>query len=320
MNKNKFSGLIFLFSVFSFVILSWDTIYCQNVTVEAKADSVKFLIGDQFTLTLRVSSDERTNIIFPEIGSLIPNFEIINTGGTDTLSDGGKYILERKYVLTCFDSGSYSIPSLTFMYEKKGMAGLYPAKTNPLSLYFGIPALGKDIIDIKKPLDEPVTFSEYLPYIIIFAAILILGGLIYFYFRRKKPAAPEQAPERLEPRIPAHILALAALDKLKSENLWQKGELKEHYTRLTEILRTYIERKYKILALEMASAEIIEFFEKNTIDKETLEKLVYILDNADMTKFAKQKPDNTINTKTLDDTYYFINKTSIDSNNTEKSN
>lgn len=288
-------------------------IFCQDVKVEAKTDSTKFLIGDQFTLTLTAKSEASGNIIFPSIDS-IPNFEIINQGNIDTVNTNGMITLSRQYLLTCFDSGSYEIPSFTFMYTKKGMSELYPAKTNPVALYFDIPVLGKDIIDIKKPLDEPVTFSEYLPYLIVLICLIALALAVYWYYKRRKPKAVEQAPEVFEPKIPAHVLALAALDKLKSENLWQKGEVKEYYIKLTEILRTYIERKYKILALEMTSEEILAYFIKLLENKDIMDKLIFILNNADMTKFAKKQPDENINNTTLNYTYDFVNQTSVTEN------
>jgi hypothetical protein len=291
-------------------------IFCQDVEVEAITDSTKFLIGDQFTLTLTVKSEAVGKIIFPAIDS-IPNFEIINQGKIDTVNTNGMIALSRQYLLTCFDSGSYQIPSFTFMYSKKGMSELYPAKTNPISLYFGIPVLRKDIIDIKKPLDEPVTFSEYLPYLIVLMCLIALAIVVYWYYKRRKPKPEELAPVVFEPKISAHVLALAALDKLKSENLWQKGETKEYYIKLTEILRTYIERKFRILALEMTSEEILAYFTKNLENKDILEKLIFILDNADMTKFAKKKPDENINNISLEYTYDFVNQTSKTENNQE---
>lgn len=291
-------------------------IFCQDVKVEAKTNSSKFLIGDQFTLTLTAKSEVSGNIIFPSIDS-IPNLEILNQGRIDTINTNGMITLSRQYLMTCFDSGSYQIPSFTFMYSKKGMNELYPAKTNPINLYFGIPVLGKDIIDIKKPLDEPVTFSEYLPYLIVFLFMTALALLVYWYYKRRKPKPEKIATEVFEPKIPAHVLALAALDKLKSDQLWQKGETKEYYIQLTEILRTYIERKFKILALEMTSEEILAYFNNNIDNKDVIDKLKFILDNADMTKFAKKKPDANINNSTFEYTYDFVNQTSMKENNQE---
>ncbi len=316
----RIKAVIFLVLVFSNALISVGNLRSQDVTALAKTDSTRFLIGDQFTLTLRVTSDIKTRIIFPEISGGITGFEIISEGNIDTITGNGKFTLEKNFILTCFDSGSYEIPAFTFMYEKSGMSELYPATTSPFSLYFGIPALGKDIRDIKKPLDEPVTFAEYLPWLIILAALTAVGILAYFYFKRRKPGITEQKAEPPEPKIPPHILALAALDKLKSDALWQKGALKEHYIRLSEILRMYIERRYGILALEMSSTEILDYFRLNINDPEINMKLEYIFENADLTKFAKRLPGDEVNSRTLDDTYFIVNKTTIEGNNTEKQN
>jgi hypothetical protein len=61
---------------------------------------------------------------------------------------------------------------------------------------------------------------------------------------------------RPKPVEPAHVWALAELKKLNSEKLWQKDEHKKYYSRLSEIIRSYLEYRYDVLALESTTDEI----------------------------------------------------------------
>jgi hypothetical protein len=87
------------------------------------------------------------------------------------------------------------------------------------------------------------------------AAILVIIIIILFirYFRKVPP--PMVAVE--VPKIPAHVIAYEKLEKLKSEKLWQEGKLKAYHSLLTDILREYIENRFKIQALEQTTDEIL---------------------------------------------------------------
>src|SRR5690606_27320714 len=106
--------------------------------------------------------------------------------------------------------------------------------------------------------------------------------------------------------IPADILALEALRKLKSEKLWQEGEFKKYYTQLTDILRIYILRVFEIDALDMTSSEILENIKLKNLSEELYSKLKFILTNADLVKFAKEKPLPEINENAIEYAFLFV--------------
>jgi hypothetical protein len=55
---------------------------------------------------------------------------------------------------------------------------------------------------------------------------------------------------------PAHVIALEKLEQLDREHLPEQGLAKAYYFRLSEIVRDYLERRYRFGALEMTSDEI----------------------------------------------------------------
>ncbi|MBK7480262.1 MAG: hypothetical protein IPI69_11465 [Bacteroidales bacterium] len=91
---------------------------------------------------------------------------------------------------------------------------------------------------------------------------------------------------------PAHVIAFRELELLRDEQLWQKGETKRYYTRLTEIIRQYLENRYGVNSLELTTSETLEALLKTGFKKNELYKrLRSVLNQADLVKFAKYKPD-----------------------------
>ena len=118
------------------------------------------------------------------------------------------------------------------------------------------------------------------------AAVWLLLRLIKKFKKTKK--------EIIEPAItdPAHVIAFRELEKLRNEKLWQKGETKKYYTRLTEIIRQYLENRFKVYSLELTTSETLEALVKSGFRKdESYNTLKSVLTAADLVKFAKYKPE-----------------------------
>jgi len=126
------------------------------------------------------------------------------------------------------------------------------------------------------------------------------------YLKRKKdPEAFSQIPEE-----PAHIIAFRELDKLKEDKIWARGEVKQYYTRLTEITRQYIERQYGIPAMESTTEEILRAFDRANPEDDLLDEILReLLELADLVKFAKEDPLPVDNQTNLNNAYIFVQKT-----------
>ena len=115
---------------------------------------------------------------------------------------------------------------------------------------------------------------------------------------------------RAKPKEAPHVIAIRELDKLKGEQLWQSGQLKAYHSRLTDIVREYIEHRFDIHTLERTSDEILDSF-KNTglSERVPFESLRQMLFQADMVKFAKGNPLPEDNMRSLEQAYNFVKKT-----------
>ncbi|MBI5325139.1 MAG: hypothetical protein HZB41_07705 [Ignavibacteriae bacterium] len=281
----------------------------QRVSVRAGLDTNNVLIGDQLKLTLEATSDKKAKIVFPVIPDTIGKIEVLSRSKIDTVDSNGLFSLKQRFVITSFDSGWHSIPSLTFTYAGKGITDEYTVWTDSLLLKFNTVQVdtSQAIKDIKPPLDEPISWEEYLLYFIIGISIIGIGILAYKLWKRYKKK--KESPLDYDPKIPPHIIALEALKQLDSEKLWQKGKIKLYHIRLTEIIRLYIERRYLIPALEMITPDIIQSLSEAKIVDELILYMKKVFEMADLVKFAKFQPLPDENTLVLNYAFDFVNKT-----------
>jgi hypothetical protein len=102
--------------------------------------------------------------------------------------------------------------------------------------------------------------------------------------------------------------------------LWQKGEAKKYYTRLTEIIRQYLENRFQVYSLELTTSETLEALVKTGFKKnESYNKLKSVLTGADLVKFAKYKPEPIENKTSFSNSWDFVSATKVIEEVEEKS-
>src|SRR5690606_26019787 len=123
------------------------------------------------------------------------------------------------------------------------------------------------------PLEEPFNWKWYLKYIYWAVGILLLIAaivvLIVYLARKRRKVIVE--PEK--PKVPPHITALASLEKIKAEQVWREGRVKEYYSSISDAVRLYIEHRFNINALESTTDEIMLTFRSQVVDQESKDKL-----------------------------------------------
>ncbi|MFA6571838.1 MAG: hypothetical protein WCT77_11460 [Bacteroidota bacterium] len=298
--------LLLLISLF---LISFTGANSQGVSARAWIDTNNVLIGDQIKLNLEIKSDKKLDILFPSIPDSIGKIEFIARTKIDTVDSNGKFLLKQKFLFTSFDSGVHYIPSFEFRCFKSGKSDSIFVRTDSFPVKFNTVSVdtSKAFKDIKPPLDYPFNIWDYLVYFLI--ALAIAGACAGGYFLWKKYKPKPKEPEKYDPKIPPHVLALESLKQLDIEKLWQKGKVKLYYIRLTEIIRIYLERRFEILALEMVSDEIISSMEEKNIHSELIESMTKVFRTADMVKFAKGDPLPDVNTYSMHCSIDFVNRT-----------
>ncbi|MBQ7042354.1 MAG: cell wall anchor protein [Muribaculaceae bacterium] len=268
-------------------------------------------MGKQTTLHIEIIEDISSNGILPindeRIDTIIRPIEIISRGVLDTIDlHNNRRQINQDIIIQSFDSGLYVIPPILYIANNDSF------KSNELALkVIPVPVDSMATINEQANVLEPNSrWFDFLPDFItdnwgwILLSILIITGAIIYYITRKKevliPLIPRKKP------IPPHELAMQQLSELKEAKLCEKGQEKEFYTRLTDILRVYIDTRFGINAMEMTSSQIIEALNSNEISKEPNKYMKQILETADFVKFAKVRPLPEDNTKSFNWATQFV--------------
>ena len=92
------------------------SLFAQKVTTAL--DTARNKIGAEFKLTLKASVDTSARVVFPNLKN-IGALEVIRSYPIDTIRNNDRYELIKKYGLTQFDSGKYTIPRVPILINKK---------------------------------------------------------------------------------------------------------------------------------------------------------------------------------------------------------
>ncbi|MDR2814232.1 MAG: hypothetical protein LBB79_06210 [Prevotellaceae bacterium] len=288
----------------------------DDILIKLSLDRDSILVGDQVDMTLQVSYSKSIRFSFPALGdTLMPGIEIVKTSGVDTLRNEKKedrVDVQRKYTLTSFDGGIvYTLPKIMLALNRGAAVDTFAS--NELTLKVALPPMDSTFTpnDIKPPVQYPVTIAEAAPYVGGGILLLALIAFAVYYISRRNANRPLFFKPK--PKEPAHIIAFRALSKLKGEQLWQQGRVKEYHTRISEIIRVYIEDRYNIQAMENTSEEILRDVELNNLcSKERLDALREVFYTSDLVKFAKFVPPPDENESCFNLTQQFVEKTKLE--------
>lgn len=301
-----------LFYIYLLFLLGF-TSTAQEVNVKAWFDTTRILIGDQINYNIELNHNRGLNIIYPEFSdTLVNGIEILKSEGPDTISLSDDILrVTIKYLITSFDTGFYEIkPVIAEAHSSAGVSRYYSDYTALEVFRSNIaPADSTDVIfDIIGPRKATLTVMEVLPWVLLLLVLVTISFFIYRYYGRRKTNGKDELSKL--PDEPIHIIALREFDKLEKKELWQKAQHKEFYSCLTEILRTYIDRRYHIGSLEMTSSETLNsLLNIGFENKELYDVLQDILTRADLSKFAKFKPVDTENIESLTAARDFVKMT-----------
>ena len=268
------------------LLLFTTSLFAQKVTTSI--DSTKKKIGAEFKLTLKTDVDTFSKVKFPN-GKFFGNLEVLESYKIDTIRNGNRYELIKKYGLTQFDSGKYLIPKLPVIINgKKVFSDSIKIEISDVK----VDTLKQKMYDIKNIIPVKSDFGNWWIYLLILLGLAVIGYFVYRFIKKKKT---EEKPVVIEFKSPIEK-ATSLLQQLEKKELWQKGEIKNYYSELTDIARNYIEEEIQIPAMESTTSELIEGLrnaakqKKLKLSAETVENLEKVLKQADLVKFAKVKP------------------------------
>ncbi len=283
-----------------------------HVSLQAKVDKNRIRIGDLIKYSIIVTHDDSVKIKMPLLGANLGAFEIRDYEDAEPEKKDGRIIRRREYVISTFDIGEYEIPPVTVRYSLPGDTTWKELTTEKLKITVESmkPSEEGDIRDIKAPLEIPLDWWRIARWILAGVIFLIIVGLILFYIKRKREGK-SLLPRREKPKRPPHEIALEELEALQNEKLLEKGEVKQFYSRISDIIRRYFENRFFIPALEMTTGQLVEAMENTEIEPEVIEIVESFLSVCDLVKFAKYIPTEEENEKTTSSAFQIVEMTKI---------
>lgn len=287
--------------------------YAQKITVNARLDSTVLRIGEQTRLTFEISQQPNQKVIMPFFSDTIKGgLEIVEPFKTDTVKSADGHIqVAQHYVVTAFQDSLLYIPPFPFV--SNGDTVWSKALSLKVVQPFKIDTTKNELADIKPVMDPKFDWMGFWTIVLTILVVCLALALIYFLYRKyfKKQSVLDEKKQEL--LLPAHVVALNYLDKIKQEKAWQQGRSKEYHTELTDVIRTYIERMFNINSMEMTSEEILDQFRLMRMEQKSVYlSLQQILKLADLVKFAKWDATPDEHELSLMNAYLFVNQTKIE--------
>lgn len=277
-------------------------------------DSV--LIADQLMYGFELKQVEEGTVL------ALPQWENDENGGVQVISswvmDTVKVSRQKKGMprlldlkgsvrITSFDEGVYELPQIMVgrLSETGAMDTLLfdpmklEVRTMPVDTATFVPH------DIKGQIRYPVTFSEILPWLILFwivsIIVITIVCLVMIYRRKGDPA--------YEKKDPAHIVALRKLDRYRGNKMWAPEKQKAFYSGITDTLREYISSRYGLSAMEMTTAEIFRDMKGTDAPEQLVREMQELFERADFVKFAKYIASDEDNASALPVAVRFVTET-----------
>jgi len=282
-----------------------------RMSIKAKADSSQITMGQQTAIRLDIVDNAGAEAqVLVDKNAFPAEVEIVDWVYGDTADLGNNLVeMKRALIIQSFDSGSYTIPPFLMV------NGPDTVRSNALTLKVN-PVDVSGMNDIN-PLAPPAGFEsrwyDWLPdwiteyWLWIVLALLVIAGGVCAYLILTKKVAVNIMPQKK--RLPPDQIAFNRLNALKEAQLWEKGQEKEYYTRLIDILRDYLQERFGINAMEMTSSQILKALSANEETRLPHRYMQKVVEIADYVKFAKVRPMPDDNVRSFQNAMQFVEET-----------
>lgn len=279
-------------------------------TFTAALDTAMIRIGEQavLTLTYRTTRPISSSLIWPTVNDTLErHVEVADRGKVDSLTSNGEELLQQRFAITSFDSGVWVIPSFVVTDGEMRM------ETRPMVL--DVRGVEVDVSKGPRPMkpryEVPFSLWSWIkahrtPIGLGLIALAAIAGILLLLSRKRSTVQEEPAPAPLEP---IHVRFTRALKELEAQRLWQQGDHKAYHSQVTDLVRGYIEERYRVPALESTTDELLNELRVSALPADERIQLENMLRVSDLVKFAKARPTPSENEQLMAGALRFITVT-----------
>lgn len=295
------------------LLLGTSSLEAQRLSIQTRIDKTEMKTGEQAAISVIIRTDDLAGTqyyLLPDSTGRGYPFKVLEFAAIDTIDiDERLKELTARLLITSFDSTLITIPPIV------AETATHRELSRPLALKIIQPEVDlsdpTQIEDIKAPWDEELTFADLMSLIFQSPVTWAIGGLLlallvaWLIYReiKRRQALPPAEPKRILSPLEQALEALKALER---EGYATRGLYKEHFTRLTDILRLYIEQRQAMPAMEMTSYELLVLHRERGLTSALYRQLEEILRQADLVKFAKYSPEQEDASEALETVRVFV--------------
>lgn len=307
-------SLIYL--IFWVIVFAATGLFAQEkslIEVQSEVDTSTITIGDRINYSITIDRDKDLRIMKPGEGLNLGMFEIKDYKFHDPLEKDGRLIEKYEFNISVYDTGKFTIPPFPIAYFPVDTSQQYKIIEAPaIDIYVQSVISGDDareLKDIKFPLAIPFNYFFWISMAVVIILVAVIAYLGYLLWKRRKEKGYIFSPP--PPPRPAHEVALEALEQLFQSNLLDEKQFKEFFSRLSDIIRAYLEGRYFFDALEETTREIMADAKKHVENNDLLSDLKNILELSDLIKFAKYIPEDKEIDTAIEQSLNFVNVTKL---------
>lgn len=299
----------------------------NRIEVDAHVGRRTIAVGDTFRLDIDLRWEEGVNVKPLALGENLGDFSVRDLA-YGPISAGDSYSARRiSLLLTVFETGVRTVPPIAVVYmDQNGSAG--KAETPPIEIEVRsvLPDEAADIKDIKGPIEVPRRWKDI---ILSWALLVGLGtaaatsvlvsvkrreeleeimrriwlrvtgpvvGLVRWFLRRlslmgrDEYGSPAFDARMAEPYLTPEQAALKEFDRIEALGLREQGRTEELNTLVSEAVRRYLERKFRVLAMESPTSHTMIAIRHRDVSPEALGLVQDVLEETDLVKFARFRP------------------------------
>lgn len=282
----------------------------QSVSLKMTLDSAYVLMGKATPLHVELLAPESAQgqLLIPE-DTICKEVEVLKLLPADTSSIGnGRVRIDRQVMLQAFDSGTYMLNPVIYVNGNETISSnrlvlkVIPVDVDSLTTIHDY----ADVVDPSRHLVDylPDFVADYGAWILAIIIVAVIAWLLVRRYMRREIIAEKKIVV-----IPPYELARQELEQLQADHLCEHGREKEFYTRLTEILRRYLQGRFGINAMEMTSTQIRSILATNEETRLTRRNMEQVLETADFVKFAKVRPLPDDNARAYQSAVQFVEDT-----------
>lgn len=286
MNKRIFIAIFVLLTP----LFLFSRVVAQTKIIDAKVDAQQIVLGDQLRYFISATVDTtQEKLRWASFPDTFNTLEIVEKGKIDTQRNGAIVTYKQRLLLTGFDSGSFLIPRFQFLLSRKN-GTIDSLFSDSFRLMVNTVAVdtSKEFKAIKNIAEVQSSWMDNLPLILGILLVVIITALVVVYIMNKRKNKPKEQVVDLAESY--HQRSLRLLNELDKKELWQQDKVKDYYTELSEIIRHYIEQRFKTNAMELTTDELLRKAKKHREMAVFRSALKPLLEAADLAKFAKANP------------------------------